>query len=190
MNKIYLIFIFLSLLFIPVHPQKFVLQLSIDGPDLNNEYGTEELIRLGEFDHIGSLSYGGDIIGIRGKMLGNPEFFSKRFKGVLYELSPISGGNNEFIHPNAVLAIKVVSPHSWELIVSAMVRGDSSVTVDQLKFKQDDQSEYIPFTPSPHMVSRGGEGTYNLFYDLALMIERNDKPGTYVWQINYVLVTY
>jgi hypothetical protein len=170
--------------------QEPFLHISLDGPDIDLEYSLNEPIRLGEIDHLGSISLDSDFIGIQTRFPGSRDFYSKDYKGVLYEFSPHTGGNNEFSHPNASLAIKIKSPGNWQLSVSARVEGNPTVGVDQLLFKQDEQREYTPFTPSPQVIARGVPGIFHLFYDLALRIDRNDKPGLYVWHITYDIITY
>jgi hypothetical protein len=172
------------------YPQQPFLQLSVDGPDLDNEYSIEESVRLGELDHLGTISPGGDLLAVQSRPLGSADFFSDDFKGVIYEFSPLTGGNNEFLHPNATLAVKIDSPANWQLSVSAYVEGDSTMGVDQLMIKEDNQKQYTPFTPSPQVISRGNQGTYYLFYDLALRIDRNDRPGKYLWRITYMIINY
>lgn len=182
-----ILFIVFSL---PSNSQTTSLNLTIDGPDQDNKYSLNEVIRFGNLDHLGFISFGGDFTGARSKYLGSIDFLDDDFKGVLYEFNPITGGNNEFSHPNATLAIKINSPTNWQLSVYAQVSGQPLVGVDQLLFKEDDQREYKPFTPSPQIVSRGNSGIHHKYYDLALRIDRNDNPGRYVWQITYVLVAY
>ena len=172
------------------YPQELILQLAVDGPDMDNEYSLDESVQLGELDHLGTSQLGGDIQTVQSRPLGSPDFFSEDFKGVIYEFSPLTGGNNEFFHPNAALAVKISSPGPWQLTISAHVEGDPSVGVDQLMIKEDNQKQYTPFTPSPQVISRGTSGTYYLFYDLALRIDRDDRPGKYLWQITYMLINY
>ena len=172
------------------YPQKPSLHLSVDGPDMDNEYGIDESVQFGELDHLGISRLSGDIMAVQSRPLGNADFFKEDFKGVVYEFSPLTGGNNEFFHPNATLAVKINSPGNWQLSVSAYVEGDPSVGVDQLMIKEDNQKHYAPFTPSPQVISRGTPGTNHRFYDLALRIDRGDKPGEYIWRITYMLVNY
>jgi len=183
---VFVLFLFVML----CRSQEPFLHLSLDGPDIDREYSLNEPIRLGEIDHLGSISLDSDFIGVRTRFPGSSDFYSKEYKGVIYEFSPLTGGNNEFSHPNASLAIKIKSPGNWQLSVSARVDGHPTVGVDQLLFKQDDQREYTPFTPSPQVIARGDPGNYHIFYDLALRIDRDDKPGQYVWQITYDIITY
>lgn len=166
------------------------LHLSIDGPDPDNDYSLDELIRFGELDHLGTTRLRGDFLSIQSRPLGNADFFNVDFKGVIYEFSPLTGGNNEFFHPNAALAVKIKSPANWQLSIFAYVEGDPTVGVDQLMVKEDNQKQYSPFTPSPQVISRGNPGTYHLFYDLALRIDRNDRPGKYIWRITYMIINY
>ena len=172
------------------YPQQPFLRLSVDGPDMDNEYSIDESVRLGELDHLGTTRPGGDMLAVQSRPLGNADFFSDNFKGVVYEFSPLTGGNNEFLHPNASLAVKIESPANWQLSVSAYVEGDPTVGVDQLMIKEDNQKQYTPFTPSPQVISRGNPGTYHLFYDLALRVDRNDRPGNYLWRITYMIINY
>jgi hypothetical protein len=172
------------------YPQQLFLHLSVDGPDMDNEYSIDESVRFGELDHLGTTRLGGDILAVQSRPLGSADFFSEDFKGVIYEFSPLTAGNNEFFHPNATLAVKINSPANWQLSISAYVEGDPTVGVDQLMIKEDNQKQYTPFTPSPQVISRGNPGTYHLFYDLALRIDRSDKPGKYIWRITYMLVNY
>ncbi|MCX6579708.1 MAG: hypothetical protein NT166_05935 [Candidatus Aminicenantes bacterium] len=166
------------------------MQLTLDGPDMDSGYGLQKTIRLGTLSQRGSSALAGDFPAKRSRLLGGDDISDDDFKGVLYEFSPLTGGNNEFTHPNSSLALKVNSPVNWQLIVSARVNGDPSVVVDQLLFKQDEQREYTPFTPAPQVIARGSAGAYLLFFDLALRIDSDDKPGVYVVQINYDLVAY
>lgn len=172
------------------YAQETYMQLTLDGPGMDSNYGLQKTIRLGTLNRLGSSTLAGDFPAKRSRLLGSDDISDDEFKGVLYEFSPLTGGNNEFSHPNSSLAVKVNSPGNWQLIVSARVVGDPSVVVDQLLFKQDEQREYTPFTPAPQVIARGGKGTYLLFYDLALRIDLDDKPGVYVLQITYDLVAY
>lgn len=170
--------------------QEPVMQLSLDGPGMDGQYNLNQTIRLGTLSQLGLPTLAGDFPGKRIRPLGSDEINNDDFKGVLYEFSPLTGGNNEFSHPNSSLAIKVDSPTNWQLSVSARVTGDPSVVIDQLLFKQDEQRDYTPFTPAPRVIARGSQGTYHLFYDLALRIDLDDKPGAYAVQISYDLVAY
>jgi len=172
------------------YAQEPFMQLSLDGPGMDSQYGLNKTIRHGTFSQLGFSALAGDFPAKRSRLLGSDDISDDAFKGVLYEFSPLTGGNNEFSHPNSSLAVKVNSPVNWQLSVSARVGGDPSVVVDQLLFKQDEQREYTPFTPAPQVVARGSAGAYLLFYDLALRIDPDDKPGVYVLQINYDLVAY
>ncbi|MCU0285716.1 MAG: hypothetical protein MUF15_04885 [Acidobacteria bacterium] len=175
------------------YSQEMFMQLTVDGPGLDSTFDSTTTIRLGSLgirDFGGYREIIGDFPGKRTRMLGSDEIASDNFKGLLYEFSPLSGGNNEFSHPNSSLAIKVNSPSNWQLVVSARVTGDPSVVIDQLLFKQDEQTEYIPFTPAPQVIARGNPGVYYLFYDIALRIDLEDKAGIYGLQITYDLVAY
>lgn len=189
-----LILLTLSCMF-PVFPmfsysQEPFMQLSVDGPGIDNEYNLNKTIRLGTLSQLGLPTMVGDFPGKRIRLLGSDEINGDDFKGVLYEFSPLTGGNNEFSHPNSSLAVKVQSPANWQLSMSARVTGDPSVVVDQLLFKQDEQLEYTPLTPAPQVIARGNPGIYYLFYDLALRVDLDDKPGVYSLQITYDLVAY
>jgi len=189
MKRIPLVMSYLVLLAVFSYAQAPFMQLEVDGPDLDSHYGPNKTIRLGTLSHLGLPGLAGDFPGKQSRVLGG-DIDSDAFKAVLYELSPLTGGNNEFSHPNASLAVKVNSPVNWQLCVSARVNGDPSVVVDQLLFKSDEQREYTPFTPAPQVIARGSAGIYHLFYDLALRIDPEDKPGIYVVQITYDLVAY
>ena len=194
MKKMKRIYFFSYILFMVFSVYSFsqtpFLNLTIDGSDQDNEYSSTEVVRFGDLDHLGFTGFGGDFPGSRAKYLGSTDFLEEGFKGVLYEFNPITGGNNEFSHPNSTLAIKINSPVNWQLSVYAQVSGHPSIGVDQLLFKEDDQREYIPLTPSPQIISRGSSGVFHKFFDLALRIDPKDKPGRYMWQITYVLVAY
>jgi len=166
------------------------MQLSVDGPGLDSHYSSNKTIRLGTLSHLGLPGLAGDFPGKLSRVLGSNDITGDDFKVVLYEFSPLTGGNNEYSHPNTSLAVKVNSPVNWQLCVSARVNGDPSVVVDQLLFKPDEQRDYTPFTPAPQVIARGSPGIYHLFYDLALRIDPDDKPGVYVVQITYDLVAY
>jgi len=166
------------------------MQLSIDGPGMDSRYGFNKTIRLGTLSQLGFPGLAGDFPGKRSRPLGSDDISDDNFKGVFYEFSPLTGGNNEFSHPNSSLAVRVDSPANWQLSVSARVSGDPSVVVDQLLFKPDEQREYTPFTPAPQVIARGNPGTYHLFYDLALRLDLDDNPGVYLLQITYDLVAY
>ena len=184
--KIYaIIFIFIS--FLSLNAEELFLQLLIDGPDPDNEFTIAEVIDFGKIDAWGSMSVGGNFTGLTGKPLGASYFDDINCKGAIYEFSPQTGGNTEFSHPNSTIAIKIQSPTRCQLSVSAQISGDPSIEVGQLCFKEDSQTEYIPFTNNPQVIANGGPGTYCLYYDLALKIEFNDKPGIYSWQITYTL---
>ena len=188
MKRIRLVILFLVSAVGFSYGQDFM-QLSVDGPGLDSHYGLDKTIRLGTLSHLGLPGVGGDFPARQSRVLGG-DIDSDAFKAVLYEFSPLTGGNNEYSHPNTSLAVKVNSPVNWQLCVSARVIGDPSVTVDQLLFKPDEQREYTPFTPAPQVIARGSQGIYHLFYDLALRIDPEDKPGHYFVQINFDLVAF
>ena len=192
MNKLLLITFIVSLVVFSVfsYAQEPFMQLFVDGPGIESQYNLNKTIRLGTLNHLGLPALAGDFPGKRIRLLGGDHMSDDEFKGVLYEFSPLTGGNNEFSHPNSSLAVKVNSRVNWQLTVSARVTGDPSVVVDQLLFKQDEQREYTPFTPAPQVVARGNPGIYHLFYDLALRIDLEDKPGVYALEISYDLVAY
>lgn len=188
MKRKLLVIVFLLFLAGLSYGQDQYMQLTLDGPDMDSGFGLQKTIRLGTLNRLGASTLAGDFPAKRSRLLGSDDIGDDNFRGVLYEFSPLTGGNNEFSHPNSSLAVKVNSPVNWQLIVSARVVGDPSVVVDQLLFKQDEQREYTPFTPAPQVVARGSKGTYLLFFDLALRIDLDDKPGVYVVQITYDLV--
>lgn len=192
MNKLLLITIIVSLALFSVfsYAQEPFMQLFVDGPGMESQYNLNKTIRLGTLNHLGLPALAGDFPGKRIRLLGGDHISDDEFRGVLYEFTPLTGGNNEFSHPNSSLAIKVNSPTNWQLTISARVTGDPSVVVDQLLFKQDEQREYSPFTPAPQVIARGNPGVYLLFYDLALRIDLEDKPGVYSLQISCDLVAY
>ncbi len=171
-------------------PQQFSLMLSLDGPDPDDTYGPLELIRFGQLDHLGSSISGGDFSGVRARRLGSQHLFDEKFEGVLYEFTPNTGGNNPLNHKNATIALKIESPGSWQLSVSAQAHGDPSMRVDQLLYKEDRQREYTPFTAVSQTITQGGSGIHHLFYDFALKVEPDDLPGNYSWQIIYVIIEY
>jgi hypothetical protein len=188
--KLIITIILLLTMGISLFPQqeKKELSLSIDGSDSDNEYSLSEVIQLGSLDHLG-MNFGGDFPYVKGRTLGGETIFDQSFKGVMYEFTPLTGGNNKFIHPNSALSIRVESPGNWQLSVSALVSGHPSVSVDQLLYKEDKQREYTPLTPSFQVTSRDIAGIHHLFYDLALRLDENDKPGEYNWQITFILVS-
>jgi len=164
--------------------------LSIDGPDPDNIFSYAETIHFGKIDSWGSLSMGGDFMNIMGKPLGAQNVDDINCKGSMYELSPETGGNTENYHPNSTIAIKVISPSRWQLSATAYISGHSSVDVGQLCFKEDSETEYIPFTTHPQVIKSGESGTYVLYYDLGIKVEFDDRPGSYSWQITYTLSSY
>lgn len=170
--------------------QQHALTLSLDGPDPDHRFGPFELIRFGQMDHLGTTISGGDFPGARARRLGSMNIFDESFQGALYEFSPNTGGNNPLSHRNASMAVKVESPGSWQLSVSAQKHGDPSVRTEQLMFKEDRQREYTPFTEVSQTISRGGGGIHYLYYDFAFRVEPNDEPGNYGWQIIYVIIEY
>ncbi len=186
-NKILVILLLVSLAVLSYSRDSYM-QLSLDGPDMGSYYGLNKTIRLGTLSQLGFSTLTGDFPVKHSRPLGSDDISDGDFKGMLYEFSPLTGGNNEFSHPNSSLAVKVNSPVNWQLSVSARINGDPSVVVDQLLFKQDEQREYTPFTPAPQVIARGNPGTNQLFYDLALRIDLEDKPGAYLVQITYDLV--
>ncbi len=148
------------------------------------------IIHFGKLSPIGYPIAGGDFSGRQARELSMYQADLQVNKSVTYEFTPASGGNSERSHPNATLAVRVVSPASWQLSVSAQVNGDPSVTVDQLSFKEDAQTAYIPFTLHPQPAGSGPAGTFLLFYDLALRVDSDDRPGSYSWSITYTLSAY
>lgn len=181
------VFIFFSSFSNPQDSKETGIQLLIDGPDPDNEYTITEAINFGKIDPWGSMSIGGNFSGIMGKPLGSNDFDDINCKGAIYEFSPQTGGNTEFYHPNSTIAIKIQSPSRWQLSVSAQIIGDPSIEIGQLCFKEDSETEYIPFTENPQIIASGQPGTFYLYYDLALKIEFDDKPGNYSWQIIFIL---
>jgi hypothetical protein len=174
-----------------IHPQEPSLTLLIDGPDQDNDYTSMETIHLGEVDCWGSPSVGGDLVGISGKPVGASSIYDMACRGVLYEFFSATGGNNEFSHPTSILAVEVVSSLKFELSVMAQVNGDASLGVDQLFYKEDSQTEYIPFTNNPQiLISNGLPGASYFFYDFGLQVDFEDKPGHYSWYLTYTLTSY
>jgi|Deesub1362A_J573_1020465.scaffolds.fasta_scaffold00058_16 hypothetical protein len=182
-----IVFIFFNTTLNPQNSRETGFQLLIDGPDPDNEYTITEAINFGKIDPWGSMSIGGNFSGLMGRPLGASSFDDVNCKGAIYEFSPQTGGNSEFYHPNSTIAIKIHSSTRWQLSVSAQIIGDPSIEVGQLWFKEDSETEYTPFTNNPQIIANGQPGTFYLYYDLALMIEFDDKPGNYSWQITFLL---
>ena len=185
--RIFIFIIILTFLTNSIDSQETGFLLLVDGPDPDNEYTIAEAINFGKIDPFGSMSIGGNFSGILGKPLGANDFDDMNCKGAIYEFSPQTGGNTEFYHPNSTLAIKIQSPSRWQLSVSAKISGNPSIEIGQLCFKEDSETEYIPFTDNPQVIASGQPGTFYLYYDLALKIEFDDKPGNYAWQITFIL---
>ena len=81
--------------------------------------------------------------------------------------------------------------------MSAAVAGDASVTVGQLKWKDNattggsGYTDYTDFSAGSTNITSGGAGALhlNLFHDYGLLVEFSDDTGNYTWTVTYTLTT-
>ena len=188
-----------------------VLILRLDGTDANGNltptatsaYTTAESMNLGDVDAVGTAIANGDALvnGLTGvpvdAALGTPAngFEDATCVGALYQFFTATGADDETDHANTALGVYARGSRvtSYSLDVAASVNGDGSVTVGQLKWKNDSDAiaAFNDFSAVSANVTSGGAGAlrFLLFHDFGLVVEFTDTPATYTWTITYTLTT-
>ncbi len=186
----------------------------VDGTDAGGsvvagDYTTAETCDFGISDAGGGAITGGDALvtgatGIPvdagGLDLGPGGFFDPACVGAFYSFFNAIGAPDRFNHDDAALGIFVRSSRrtSYSLDVAAVVApgtGDATVTVDQLKWKDNattggsGHTDYTSFSGASTNITSGGFGSIHLelFHDYGLLVELADTIGTYTWTVTYTL---
>ncbi len=188
-----------------------VLILRLDGTDANGNlvptatsaYTTAESMNLGDVDAVGTAIANGDALvnGLTGipvtAALGTPPngFEDTTCVGGLYQFFTTTGADDESDHANTALGIYIRGSrvNTYSLDVAASVNGDGTVTVGQLKWKNDADAvaAFNDFSAVSANITSGGAVAPRelLFHDFGLVVEFADTPATYTWTITYTLTT-
>jgi hypothetical protein len=185
----------------------------LDGTDAGGnltagDYTTAETCDFGTSDAGGGAITGGDALvtgltGIpvdaAGLDLGAGGLFDPTCVGSFYSFFNTVGVPDRFNHDDAALGIYIQSSalSTYSLDVSAAVAGAASVTVGQLKWKDNattggsGYTDYTDFSAGSTNITSGGAGALqlNLFHDYGLLVEFADATGNYTWTVTYTLTT-
>ena len=187
----------------------FILDATDPGQNLNGgDYTVNETSNIGMVDAGGTATAGGDatIVGIAGlpvdaggnDLSAGDGFFDPNCIGAFYPFLEATGGSNPTQHPNTAMGIYARGSrvNSYDLSTTAVVVGDPSVSVGQLKWKDDGTASpgstgYTDFSGVSVSIASGGVGGFRLllFHDMGLSVEFDDAPGNYTWTITYTLTT-
>jgi hypothetical protein len=185
----------------------------LDGTDAGGslvagDYTTAETCDFGTSDAAGGAITGGDALvtgltGIpvdaAGLDLGAGGIYDPTCVGSFYSFFNAVGAPDRFNHDDAALGIYIRSSRiaTYSLDVSAAVAGDATVTVGQLKWKDNattggsGYTDYTDFSAGSTNITSGGAGALNLnlFHDYGLLVEFADTTGNYTWTVTYTLTT-
>ena len=185
----------------------------LDGTDAGGsvvagDYTTAETCDFGTSDAAGGAITGGDALvtgltGIpvdaAGLDLGAGGVYDPTCVGSFYSFFNAVGAPDRFNHDDAALGIYIRSSRisTYSLDVSAAVAGDATVTVGQLKWKDNattggsGYTDYTDFSAGSTNITSGGAGALqlNLFHDYGLLVEFADNTGNYTWTVTYTLTT-
>jgi len=185
----------------------------LDGTDAGGsvvagDYTTAETCDFGTSDAAGGAITGGDALvtgltGIpvdaAGLDLGAGGVYDPNCVGSFYSFFNTVGTPDRFNHDDTALGIYIRSSRisTYSLDVSAAVVGDATVTVGQLKWKDNattggsGYTDYTDFATSSTNITSGGAGALhlNLFHDYGLLVEFADATGSYTWTVTYTLTT-
>ena len=156
-----------------------VLSFESDGTDADNIYESIETINFGNVDSDGTATTGGDFT-VTGTPIGDDS-------GVYYDVFAADGGNDKHSHPNAAYGLHIKSNKLWDLDATAVLAGDSSVTIDQLYWREDPGGSWTPFAASQNIYTNGARGNHWYFHDYRLEVQYSDVPGNYTWTITYTI---
>jgi hypothetical protein len=189
----------------------------LDGTDASaninsGDYTSAETSDLGVGDAGGGAITGGDALvtgetgipidGTGSDLTAGDGFYDANCVGGFYRFFNASGATSLTAHDNAALGIYARGSRvtSYSLTTSAVVTpgtGDATVTVGQLKWKDDSttggsgDADYTDFAAGAANITSGAAGAFriSLFHDYGLLIEYADTPGTYTWTLTYTLTT-
>lgn len=182
----------------------------LDGTDAGGSlpggnYSDAETCDLGVLDAGGGAITGGDalVTGLTGlpvnaagaDLSGGDGFFDPLCVGAFYQFFTAVGAPDRTAHDDAALGIYAKGSHvtSYDLTVSAAVAGDASVTIGQLKWKDNAgaYATYASFTAAPVSITSGGPSNIDLmlYHDYGLVVEYTDAIGNYTWTVTYTMTT-
>ncbi len=179
--------------------------LVLDGTDPDNALSLNEMINFGDVDSLGLPISGAPagspgILGIAGipvessgKPVSSPD--DPTCVGAFYPLFERSGKNKKNQHPDAALTLFIVAFDRFEVWANATLVGSSAnVTVDQLKWKPDHKNAsgfrgYTDFSSAEQLLESGKKTWDFFYYDLGLLVEHEDGPGTNTWMITLSFVS-
>jgi len=181
----------------------------LDGTDAGGslpggDYTAAETCDFGVADAGGGAITGGDtgvpgLLGIpvnaAGADLGVGGFYDVTCVGAFYQFFIAVGTPDRTAHDDAALGIYAKGSHvaTYDLTVEASVAGDATVTVGQLKWKDNAGAygTYASFTAAPVIISSGSDSAIDLmlYHDYGLVVEYADAIGNYTWTITYTIST-
>ncbi len=187
----------------------FVLEGTDAGGSLpGGNYSTAETCNFGTADAAGGAITGGDAlvtgltglpVDAAGADLGAGGLYDPTCVGSFYPVFVAVGTPDRFAHNDAALGIFIRSSRvaTYSLDVAAVVAGDASVTVGQLKWKDNattggsGYTDYTDFTVGSTNITSGGAGAIQLYLyqDYGLLVEFADVLGAYTWTVTYTLTT-
>ncbi len=179
--------------------------LFLDGTDPDNALSLNEVISFGDVDSIGTpisrASAGSpDVLGVMGipversgKPASSPD--DPKCIGAFYSLFESTGKNNKRQHSDAALTIFLAASDRWQLWAGAsLVSSSANVTVDQLKWKPDHKNAngfhgYTDFSVTEQMLESGNKAWDFFYFDIGLLVEHEDGPGSNTWMITISFVS-
>lgn len=189
------------------------LEFVLDGTDAGGSlpggnYTTAETCDFGTADAAGGAITGGDVlvtgltgvpVNAAGADLGVGGIYDPACVGSFYPVFVAVGTPDRFAHNDAALGVYIRSSSvtTYSLDVAAVVAGDASVTVGQLKWKDNATTggsgftDYTDFTGGSTNITSGGAGAIQLYlyHDYGLLVEFADVLGAYTWTVTYTLTT-
>jgi hypothetical protein len=188
---------------------------TLDGTDAGGknpgDYSTAETCDFGTLDAIGGAITGGDalVTGLTGlpvnaagaDLSGGDGIYDPLCVGSFYPIFVAVGApSNLNNHTDAALGIyaHATGITNHRLDVSAAVAGNASVTVGQLKWKDNATTggsgygDYTAFSAASVNIiplTAGNLTPTYLFHDYGLLVEFTDAAGAYTWTVTYTLTT-
>ena len=179
--------------------------LLMDGTDPDAALTLNEMINFGDVDSLGlpiTGAPGGSpgVLGIpgipvdaAGKPVASPD--DPTCVGAFYPLFERTGKNKKTRHSDAALTLFIAAFDRFEVWASAtLVSSSANVTVDQLKWKPDHKNArgfhgYTSFDSGEQLLESGKKAWDFFYYDLGLLVEHEDGPGTNTWMITLSFVS-